>query len=65
MSLCAKVRFARIYQEIIFECFDVAEKFLDGVFLLVEREEFRYIRIQTIHILEHILQDLVWSNDLS
>jgi len=34
------VQLARIYQEIIFERFDIAEEFLYGVLLLVEREKF-------------------------
>lgn len=64
-DLHAKMNFARIYQEIILERFDVSEEFLDGVLLLVEREELGNVCVQAIHVLKHILQDLVGFSGFS
>lgn len=43
----------------IFESFDIAEEFFDGVFLFVESEELRDVGVQAVHLFEHVLHDFI------
>lgn len=47
------------YHEIVFERFYVTEELLDRVLLFVEGEKFRNLGVQAVHVLEHVLKNLV------